>query len=127
MASRTLYTQIETEKSLVEVKEAVKTAFRSVGGSIQESSTGMLIKQGVNGVSFAFTADVAAQINVRQVKENRFEVECLINWSMNALSWICLVVGIFIFGILWIVPLLYLFVKPDEAYQQALNRIYTYL
>ena len=127
MGSRTLYAQVVTEKSPDEIKEAIKNAFRSVGGTMQETPSGIEIKQGVSGVSFAFSADFTAQVNLRHVKEKVYEIECAIQWKLSALSIICLVVGFFIFGILWIVPVLYLFIKPEDAYQQALHRVQTFL
>jgi hypothetical protein len=127
MPSRTLYTQIVTEHSPDELKEAVRSAFRSLGGTMMDTPSGISVRQGVQGVSFAFTADVLAHVNLREIKENKYEIECQLNWSMNALSWICLVVGFFVLGILWIVPLLFLFLKPEEAYLQALNRVQIFL
>lgn len=127
MGSRTLYAQVVTEKSADEVWNAVQTAFRSVGGTMQMTPSGVEIKQGVNGVSFAFSADITAQVNLRQVRDQVYEIECALQWKMNALSIICLVIGFFVLGILWIVPLLYLFVKPEEAYEQSLHRVQTYL
>jgi len=127
MGSRTYFSQLNTAKPIEEVMQAAKSAFRSVGGTMQETPSGLWIRQGTNGVSFAFSADMNAYVNVRQIKEDRYEVECQVRWGLNALSWVCLVVGFFIFGILWIVPLLFLFINPDNAYQQALYRIQTYL
>jgi len=127
MGSTTLYMQVSTEKSPDEIKEAIKTAFNSVGGVVQTTPTGIEIKQGVNGISFAFAASFTAQVNLRHVKEDKYEIECLIQWKLNALSIMCLVVGFFVLGILWIVPILYLFIRPEDAYQQALHRVQTYL
>jgi hypothetical protein len=127
MGSRTLFSQIVTEKTPDEVKSAIITAFRSLGGTMENLPNGVTIKQGVNGVNFAFSADFTANIILRELKDKKFDIECSINWKMNMLSWICLIVGIFIFGILWIVPLLYLFIKPDDAYQAALHRVQTFL
>lgn len=127
MGSRALYAQVVTEKSPDEIKTAIKNAFRSVGGTMQETPSGIEIRQGVNGVNFAFSADLAAQVNVRHIKEKAYEIECAIQWKMNALSIVCLVVGYFAFGILWIVPILCLFINPENAYQQALHRVQVYL
>ena len=127
MGSRTLYAQVVTEQPPARIQEAIQTAFRSVGGTMQTTPGGVEIRQGVVGVSFAFTADLTAHVNLRQVKENVHEIECALNWKPNALSIICLVIGFFVLGILWVVPALYLFFKPEDAYQQALNRVQTYL
>jgi hypothetical protein len=127
MGSRILYSQIVTDKSPDQIKEAIKIAFRSLGGTMLDTPTGIDIKQGTNGVSFGFAADLTASVNLRQVKENRYELECQLAWKLNGLSIACLVIGIFVFGILWIVPILYLFFNPESAYQQALNRVQTYL
>jgi hypothetical protein len=127
MGSTTLYMQMNTEKSPEEINAAIRQAFSSVGGTIQTTPTGIEVKQGANGISFAFAADFNAQVDLRHVKEDKYEIQCSIQWKLNALSIICLVVGIFVLGILWIVPILYLFIKPDNAYQQALHRVQTYL
>jgi len=127
MGSKTLFTQVASEKSIDDVKVALKQAFQSVGGLMIESPRGIEINQGVNGVSFAFAADVSAQVNIRQVNDRLYEIECTVSWKMSALSIICLIVGLFMFGILWIVPLLYLFVNPEFSYQQSLQRVQTYV
>jgi hypothetical protein len=127
MGSKTLFTQVASEKSIDDVKVALKQAFQSVGGLMIESPRGIEIKQGVNGVSFAFAADVSAQVNIRQVNDRLYEIECTVSWKMSALSIICLIIGLFMFGILWIVPLLYLFVNPEFSYQQSLQRVQTYV
>ncbi|HOU24642.1 MAG TPA: hypothetical protein PKW05_11665 [Anaerolineae bacterium] len=127
MGSRNLYLQIDTDKTPEQIKEAMKTAFRTLGGAMHDRPTGLEIRQGTNGVSFGFAADLTASVDLRQVKENRYEIECQLNWKLNGLSIACLVIGIFVFGILWIVPLLYLFFNPESAYQQALHRVQTYL
>lgn len=78
MGSKTLFTQVASEKSIDDVKVALKQAFQSVGELMIESPRGIEIKQGVNGVSFAFAADVSAQVNIRQVNDWLYEIECTV-------------------------------------------------
>ena len=44
----------------------------------------------------------------------------MIVWNPNPLVWICLVVGFFVFGILWVVAALYLFVDPAPVYNRLM-------
>lgn len=123
MGSKTLYTEIKTTKPMSEVQDAMRDAFKSLGGTLTETPMGLNIKEGTNGVSFAFSASFDATANLRQINDENYELACSINWSLSVLSVLCLIIGFFVFGILWIVPLLYLFVNPTDAYQQVLNRI----
>lgn len=122
MGSKLLFHQFQTEKPEEEIKKAMLMAFRSVGGTLQTTPTGLYILQGNNGVNYSFAADFESIVNLRKVKDDLYEIECVINWKMNTLSWICLIVGFFVFGILWIVPVLYLLINPDMPYQQAMHR-----
>ena len=123
MAAKTLYQQVTTSKNLDELKQTAMEAFRSVGGTMQETLDGFQIKQGVNGVNFAFTAKMDANVRLREIKPNeKYEIECLINWSPSVVVWVCLLIGLFVLGALWLVAALYLFINPGEAYMQALNR-----
>lgn len=120
---KTIFHTLETNKPLPQVKEAVKKSLILLGGSILEQGDSFQVKQGVNGVNFAFTANVEAYISVRQTAPNKYELFSSVNWTPNALFWVCLIVGFFVFGILWIIPLLYVFVDPMPAYQQSLYRV----
>jgi len=126
MGNKTLFTQLNSTKSDVEIIEGIKRAFQPLGGMVQIRSTGLEIEQGKNEVRFGSTANMTASVSVQPVNQTQYEIQCAINWSPNTLVWICLIVGVFVLGILWIVPLFYLFVDPTSAYQQALNRIQTY-
>lgn len=123
MGNKTVFYTLETDKSLPQVREAAKKSLMFLGGTLFEQGDGFQVKQGTNGVNFAFAANVEAFVNVRQSASNKYEFFGTINWSPNTLFWVCLIVGIFVFGMLWIVPLLYLFIDPSQAYQQALFRI----
>ncbi len=122
MATRTNYVQVTTNKTPEEIRNTTMTAFRALGGAMKETATGFQIVQGAQGVRFAFTAKLSALIAFRQIKPDRYEIECVLQWSPNNLVWICLAIGFFVLGILWVIPVLYLFVNPVEAYQQALHR-----
>jgi hypothetical protein len=127
MGKKVLFSQVETTKSIPEIISAAKAAFRSVGGTVDDTLNGFIITQGKDGVSFDFTADLRCTLGVKEIKPERYEIECQITWGMNALSWICLVVGLFFHLIPWIIPILYLMVNPENSYQQAMNRIPAYL
>lgn len=123
MGTKTVFYTIESESSLAEMKAKLKQSLLFLGGTLVDYDTGFQIKQGTNGVNYAFAANFEAMINLRQPAPNKYEIWCTINWSPSTLFWICLVVGIFVFGILWIVPLLYLFIDPTSAYQNVLFRV----
>lgn len=98
-----------------------------LGGTMMENAAGVQVTQGTSGVSFAFAANFDAMINIRQSAQNKYEFLGTVNWSPNGLFWACLIIGFFVFGILWIVPILYLFIDPTQAYQQAFFRIQSML
>ena len=123
MGTKTVFYTIESENSLVEMKAKLKQSLLFLGGTLVDYDTGFQLKQGTNGVNYAFAANFEAMISIRQPALNKYEIWCAINWSPNTLFWICLVVGVFVFGILWIVPILYLFIDPTSAYQNALFRV----
>ena len=123
MGTKSVYGQVVTDKSFDEVKKTAASAFMMLGGTLQETPDGFQITNGANGVNFGFTAKFTAWVRIRQVKPQQYDLECVINWSPAPIVWICLVVGLFVFGILWLIALLYLFVNPGEAYQMALFRM----
>lgn len=117
MPSKLLYQIIETDKTLDEVSAALKNNAMTLGvEAVQLSNNSIRIVNGKEGVQFGFAADFDATITVNQKPENRYEVLSNITWKMNTLSWICLIVGLFVFGILWVIPLLFLFIDPSKAY-----------
>ena len=125
MGSRNLYSQVRTARSPDDIWAVISDAFRSVGGTTRGTPRGLEIRQGVNGVSFAFSADLTAIVSLRRLRQDLWEVECAIQWKPSTLSIVCLIVGFFVVGILWVVPILYLFFKPEDPYQQALHRVET--
>ncbi|MBU6361073.1 MAG: serine/threonine protein kinase [Chloroflexi bacterium] len=123
MGRKVLFTDIKTDKSVNGIRMAAKTAFRSVGGNHIDTADGFIIVSGIQGVNFGSTANIRATISIKALKAGHYRIECIIDWSPSAVVWICLIVGIFVFGILWLVALLYLFVNPDASYKLALDRI----
>jgi len=123
MGSKTVFYTMDSDKSVEQVRDAAKKSLLFLGGTLLEQREGFQIKQGTNGVNFAFAANFDALINVRQSAPNKYEFFATINWSPNSVFWVCLIIGFFVFGILWIIPLLYLFIDPSPAYQLALFRI----
>lgn len=123
MGSKMVFHTFENEKSLTDVKAATKRSLAMLGGTLMEHDNSFQLKQGTTGVRYAFAANFDALINVRQSAPSKYELTGTINWSPNRLFWGCLIVGAFVFGVLWIVPILYLFIDPMQAYQQALMRV----
>lgn len=123
MGSKTVFYTMETDKPMAQVREAIKKSLAFLGGTQFEQGDSFQVKQGTIGVNFAFAANFEALINMRQSAPNKYEFFGTINWSPNALFWVCLIVGFFVLGILWIVPILYFFIDPSQVYQQALFRI----
>ena len=120
MGSATVGVTINSSLTQDQVIDGLGASLRSLGGLVTRTPTGVIITDGALGVNFAFTARTQAQIDVRQIAADRFEVTGNLHWSPAAVVWICLVVGFFIFGILWLVGLFYLFYNPSQAYQGAL-------
>ena len=127
MGSKTIFHSFTSENSLAQVQEATRKSLMLLGGTILEFGEGFQLKGGENGVNFAFTADIEATINVRETSPNKYDLFAAINWKPNGVFWACLIIGFFVFGILWIIPLLYLFIDPSQPYQQMLYRIQSIL
>jgi hypothetical protein len=127
MGSKTIFHQLESNKTLDEVKVATQKALMMMGGTVQPRGDGFQLLQANNGINYAFAAEFDTFVSIRESKPGKFEILVNANWKPNVLFWICLVVGFFIFGILWIVPILYLFIDPTSAYQQALFTINNFL
>lgn len=128
MGNKTIFYQVDADnKSLEEVKAATQKALSMLGGVIQDRGDGFQINQAKNNINFSFSADFETFVSIRESKPGKFEIFVNSNWKPNAIFWVCLVVGFFIFGILWIVPILYLFIDPTSAYQQALFTINNFL
>lgn len=123
MGSKTVFFQLSSPYSLEKVQDAAYRAFIPLGGQIIKLGNGLSIKDGKEGVQFGFTADFDATLTINQPKPEQFELVCIINWKMNTLTIASLVIGIFVFGILWIIPLLHLFIDPSSLYQQAMHNI----
>lgn len=114
---------IKTDKSLSEVKDAVKRAFVYVGGTMQDTPTGIFIDNGALGVSFSELADITANVWVVNLREAGYQVVCRISWRPSLLNCIMIFLGLFVFGVAWFYSLLYLFIKPEDPYLRALNTV----
>lgn len=123
MGSKTVFYQFDSPHTLEEVQDAAMRAFLPLGGQVIKMGNGLSIKDAKEGVQFGFTADFDATLNINQTKQDHYELICSINWKMNTLAIACLVIGIFVFGILWIIPALFLFIDPSSLYQQTLVNI----
>lgn len=127
MGNKTVFYQVDSDKSLEEVKVATQKALSMMGGMILDRGDGFQINQANKNINFSFTADFETFVSIRESKPGKYDILVSASWKPNALFWICLIVGFFIFGILWIVPLLYLFIDPTSAYQQALFTVNNFL
>lgn len=121
MGSRVLYTNLISSASVEEVVDTLSTIVTPLGGTSSIINNTLLIHDGKEGVQFGFTADFDSQIIVQQTAEDSYNIITNIRWKMNTLTIICLIVGFFVFGILWIIPLLYLFIDPSLPYNNCLN------
>lgn len=127
MGSKTLFFQFNAPNTLDQVQEAANKAFIPLGGQITKLGNGLRIVQGKEGVQFAFTADFDATLTINQTKDDQFDMICAVNWKMNSLSIACLIIGIFVFGILWVIPALSLFIDPSSRYNQAMYSVPSFL
>jgi hypothetical protein len=127
MGSKTVMYSINTQKSMEEVKQATLRSLMVLGGTVTDMGDNIQIKEGKNNVNFGFTANFDAWVNIRQVTPERYDFFATINWKPNAVFWVCLGVGAFVLGILWVLCLLYFFIDPSSAYQQALFQVQTLL
>jgi hypothetical protein len=89
-----------------------------LGGQVMAAGETTFIKGGSQNVQFAFAADFKTTITVQHSQPGSYNVIANVEWSPNTIFWVCLVIGFFVFGILWIVPVLYFFIDPTNAYQQ---------
>lgn len=121
MGSKVLFTQVHTSATIDQVVDALFQTLTSLGGIITKQNNTLLIDGGKEGVQFGFSADFDSQTIVQQMSPDSYNITMNIHWKMNTLTIICLVVGAFVFGILWIVPLLYLFIDPTNAYNNCLT------
>lgn len=120
MGTKVLFTQVHTSAPLEQVVNALSQTVIPLGGIVTKLNNTLLIKDGKEGVQFGFSADFDSQTIVQQTATDTYNVTMNIHWKMNTLTIVCLVVGFFVFGILWIVPLLYLFIDPTTAYNNCL-------
>jgi len=120
MGSKVLFTQVNTSASIGEVVDALAQALAPLGGEIAKLNNIIQINNGKEGVQFGFSGDFESQALVQEAAPNQYNITLNIRWKMNKLTIICLIVGFFVLGILWIVPILYLFIDPTSAYNNCL-------
>ena len=128
MSTRNLYGSLVTDKTPDEIKEAVKKSFRTVGGEIQDTPNGILITKGTQGVKNAIAAfQFTSTVDINPVGGKKYELVCKINWQPNYIVHLFCLVGGFMFLLPWIYNILYFFVNPTPAYQQAIDRVNFFL
>lgn len=127
MGTKTVMYSINTQRSLPEVKQALIRALMPLGGVVTDMGEYVQIKEGKNNVNFGFTANFDAMVNIRQSAPDRYDFFGTINWNPSTIFWVCLVLGFILFGIAWIVNLLYFFIDPTAVYQQALYQTQSFL
>ena len=74
-------------------------------------------------MNFAFTANFTTDVTITPVSDDVYNIACNVNWKMNSLTIACLIIGVFVFGVLWIVPALHLFIDPSNVYNMALMSV----
>ncbi len=114
---------INSSASLDQVMVAVEQSFRNLGGGITRGSNSITITNGKDGIPMAFGADINANLVIRQMQENQYEIVGNVERKPNTVFWICLVAGFFFLWPLWIVNLMYFGINPLSSYQQALNSV----
>jgi hypothetical protein len=124
MPTKSVFAEVQTTRSLEEVTDAVALEMRKLGGQVITRNSAIEVIDGTSGVDFAFVAKFQANVYVapNKKKDDTYNIDCQIRYSPNAVFWICLILGLCTF-FAWIVNLLYLFINPVTAYQQALNRV----
>lgn len=123
MGSKLLINQARTNKGKDAVVQAVAKSLSIVGGTQVQHPTGIQIIDGKEGVSFAFTANFTTDVTITPVSDDVYNIACNVNWKMNSLTIACLIIGVFVFGVLWIVPALHLFIDPSNVYNIALMSV----
>lgn len=123
MGSKLLINQARTNKGKDAVVQAVAKSLSIVGGTQVQHPTGIQIIDGKEGVNFAFTANFTTDVTITPVSDDVYNIACNVNWKMNSLTIACLIIGIFVFGVLWIVPALHLFIDPSNVYNMALMSV----
>ena len=123
MGSKLLINQARTNKGKDAVVQAVAKSLSIVGGTQVQHPTGIQIIDGKEGVSFAFTANFTTDVTITPVSDDVYNIACNVNWKMNSLTIACLIIGVFVFGVLWIVPALHLFIDPSNVYNMALMSV----
>ena len=124
MGIKTVFTQVITTQSLDDVTDAVIVSMRRLGGQVIPRGSAIEVIDGISGIDLAFVAKFQATVCVTQSKkkDNTYDIDCQIRYDRSGFCWICCIAGFFtIFA--WIVPILYLFINPVPAYQQALERV----
>jgi hypothetical protein len=122
MGSKTIFLNLDTDKSMDEVKTATQKALMMMGGTIQNRGDGFQHLQAKNGINFSFAADFDTFVSIREIKPGKYELLLNANWKPNVLFWVCLIAGFFL-GLPWIINILYLFIDPTSAYQNSLYHV----
>ncbi len=124
MSTKSVFAEVKTNQSLEEVTDAVVLEMRKLGGQVIDRNGAIEVIDGTSGVDFAFVAKFQANVYVapNKKKDNTYNIDCQIRYSPNAVFWICFILGLCTF-FPWIGNVLYLFISPVTAYQQALNRV----
>jgi len=127
MAKKFLYSELKTNKSISEIKDAIHKSFSIVGGEVEELDNGIRIKKGVNQVRYAFTTvNFTSTITINPIGTEKYNLECSITWGPHWLNFLMFLWG-FVTIVTWIYNILFLLVKPAEVYKTALDRVSFYL
>jgi hypothetical protein len=127
MTTKILYGELLTDKTIEEVRQAVRSSFEIVGGEIQDTPSGVLILKGTNQVPMTFTTmNFHSTVDVAPVATGKYSLVCTIKWLPHWFH-IIMLVGGFAAVIPWLYNILFFFVKPVSIYKQALDRVAFYI
>jgi hypothetical protein len=126
MGSKFLSTFIQAERPLEIVKRDAMIIFKSLGGTMMETPLGFRIMEGKFGVTMSMVANLTADVNIHQIKENQYDVQVYLNWTWGLFMWIMLVLGFFTGGFFCLFMLLYFAFEPSTIYNQMLYRLMTF-
>jgi len=97
-----------------------------LGGKIEEVSKGTVkgfhLTQGIRGIPFALFSNFDTYVVVKNIRDDKYEIEVLIRWSLRPIYWLSLLIFCWA-PIFWIVPILFFSIDPTQAYQQVIDRV----
>lgn len=123
MGSKSLSYTVTSNKKLDEIVLDVKSSFRPLGGVMRDFGTnGIEISGGKEGITFGFLYDIDSMIKIVDLGNNKFDIQCNINWKPNMIFWVCLIAGLFVL-VTWIANIAYAVMDPSKKYMETLYKL----